>query len=205
MVRAPLTAVAIVLTGCSARTMAPLPPAAHSSSSYIDLQPGWRLRVVTPLLKSGGYWLQSKEQLVDSTTVTLSVGDDFVGYERAYYAVKPKNGGGVRIEFSSAEAVKGEEKSPQPRPIAPLFDVPRSTKYVRLVYLQRVSQADHEMAVVAASRVDTLEKLTEQVGDNPTVFCRRGRRADCAWIPAGISVQPEMQTSGGGTKWVPAR
>ena len=46
-------ALAIVLTGCAARK-ARVAPAAVDRPDYIDLQPGWRLRVVTPVLKSDG-------------------------------------------------------------------------------------------------------------------------------------------------------
>ncbi len=203
-VRASLAAVAAVLAGCSARTVQPPVTAAHPSRAYIDLQPGWRLRVVTPLLRSGGYRLQSLQQSSSGNTIALSTQDDFMGYERAYYVVKPHSGG-VRVEFSSAETVEGDQRSPRQRPVEPLFQISRSARHVRLLYLRRVSDVDHEMAVVAAARREELDELTLRVQEDPATSCRRGRRVDCAWIPAGISVQPEMVATGGGAEWIPAR
>src|SRR5580693_6473749 len=76
---------AAFLSACGPRNVR-IPPAnpAHSvSQDYIDLQPGWRLTVVTPILKSGGYELNVSEQRTAGNTVTLAAGTDFIGYEVA--------------------------------------------------------------------------------------------------------------------------
>jgi hypothetical protein len=170
---------AIVLSGCAARK-APVAPTAVDRADYIDLQPGWRLRVVTPVLKSGAY-------------------------ELAYYAVRSRNGTGVRLEFLSAEITEEGKTTAQSRPLAPLFQLPRSVKYVRLIFLTRMSRADHDMAVAAAAEPDDLDALTRRVLDDPA-DCKSEARTYCAWIPQGIAVAPELQrmTNGVG-QWIPAR
>lgn len=198
----------LFLAGCAPRTAPPSPaPAATSplGPSYIDLQPGWRLRVVTPLLRSGGYRLRTGAESTEGNTVTLSAGDEFLGYETSYYAVRQRRGGGVRVNFDMAEVTKGGETSRQARPLERLFQIPRGAKHVRLIYLQRVSEADHEMAVVAADRPETLDALTAQVRATPEEACGSGRRAHCSWIPAGISVLPEMRRASDEKAWIPAR
>lgn len=196
-------ALACVFAGCSthharAPAAAAITPA---SSSYIDLEPGWRLRVVTPILKSGGYRLGAADLQVSGDTVTLSAGPDFLGYELAYYAVKARG-----VEFLSAQITRDGQTAPQPRPVARLFQLPRGVRHVRLIYLIRVSQADHDMAVAAAKDMNALDALTRRVMANPADGCKTERGAVCSWIPAGIAATPEVRVMVGGAEhWVPAR
>jgi len=46
---------------------------------------------------------------------------------------------------------------------------PRASKaaHIRLLYLRRLSQADHNLAVVAADRMDILESATKQIRGDP--------------------------------------
>jgi hypothetical protein len=196
-------ALPLVLAACAARhTHAPVAAVQPIGPSYIDLEPGWRLRVVTPILKSGGYRLKLTAQTADAGTVTLHAGDDFLGYEVAYYAVRAHNG----VEFVSAETTRNGRTAPQPQPVAHLFQLPRGVRHVRLIYLVRVSQADHDMAVAAAKDMDALDALTRRVQANPADACRTEPGAFCAWIPAGIAVVPQFKkTIDGGFEWAPAR
>ena len=201
-----------LFTGCAARTVrTPVPGAnalAPAPGTYIDLEPGWRVRAVTPILKSGKYLLESGAK-IDGKTVTIDTGGDFLGYEIAYYAVQARRGGGVRIGFTTAEATRNSVTSSQPKSIAPLFQLPRSARYVRLIYLIRVSQVDHDMAVVAARDIGRLNALTLRVQANPGQACANGpdgRDDFCSWVPAGIAVQPQVERSLGGVPtWGPAR
>jgi hypothetical protein len=77
---------------------------------------------------------------------------------------------------------------------------------VRLIYLVRVSQADHDMAVAAAKGMDAVEALTRRVEANPVDACHDEQGAFCAWIPAEIAVVPQIpKTIDGAVEWVPAR
>ena len=176
------------------------------SFEYVDLQPGWRLRVVTPWLASGGYRLQLSDQQTSGNTVTLTGGEDLIGYETAYYAVMPGERGGVRIEFGSAELTKDGETSLEPHPQPWRLHLPANARFVRLVYLTRLSQADHDMAVVAADDREVLDTLTREVQANPSSACGSDDRRSCSWVPAGIAVRPEMRRAGADAEgWGPAR
>ena len=188
-------ALACALSGCAARHV---PVLTVADSSYIDLEPGWRLRVVTPLLKSGGYRLNPGAAQVNGHTVTITAGTDFLGYETACYAVTARHG----IRFLSAETTRNGTTVPQPRPVARLFQLPPEMRRTRLIYLLRVSRTDHDMAVVAARNAAALDALTRRVLANPAESCRSGRDAACEWIPAGIAVVPEVRRK---AAWVPAR
>ncbi|MCU1274358.1 MAG: hypothetical protein JWO48_1789 [Bryobacterales bacterium] len=196
---------ACALTACAPRRVQVPTPAATEPSDYIDLRPGWRLRVVTPILRSGGYRLQPVDQQASGNTITVSTGTDFLGYETAYYAVRAR-GRGLRVEFSSAEISQDGKTALHPQPVAHLFQLPRNARYVRLIYLLRASKADHDMAVVGATEMDALDVLTHQVQADPSSGCRSDSRSFCSWIPAGIAVRPEVQTDVDGVnQWVPAR
>ena len=201
-------ALASVLTGCAARSprVSTQAAAVRPDFGYIDLQPGWRLQVVTPIVRSGGYRLRAGDQQMNGNTMTLSVGSDFLGYETAHYAVTARNGAGVRVEFNSAEVTKEGQTSPQPRPVAHLFRLPRGARFVRLIYLVRMSAADHDMAVAAAGDTYTLELLTKRLLAGPAEACRSEGRSFCSWIPQGIAVVPEVRrTVDGVWQWVPVR
>lgn len=158
----------------------------------VDLEPGWRIRVITPLVAGGGYKPKLKE-VERGNTITLQVGDDFLGYETAYYDIGPDS----KIRFTSAELMRDGKASPQAKPLHPLFAARRGTKHVRLVYLERGTSTIHDMAVVSARNLTTLEELTAKVRSSPADGCNTG----CEWVPAGIAVRAEKQKDG---KWAPA-
>jgi hypothetical protein len=199
--------VAAVLTGCASRATRVIPApqaAARLQVPYVDLQPGWRLRVITPLTKSGTYKLAPTREQQNGGTVTLAAGDDFLGYETSLYSVQPRGRNGVRIEFISAEETKDGVTTAEAHPRIQLFGLPRRAKYVRLLYLTRVSRSDHDMAVVAASRQELLAQVTAQVQSDSRA-CHNDDGTFCSWIPAGIAVRPEKRAAGDNGSWAPAQ
>jgi len=155
---------------------------------------------VTPILKSGGYRIKAEPSAsgAGGATLSVTVGSDFLGYEVAFYAV------GSRVSFTSAEVHRQVDKkdtvTAEERPMVALFRLPREARFVRLIYLVRVSEADHDMAVVAARKKEELDPLTAQVRANPSA-CRNTGRTFCSWIPNGIAVTPEQRV---GEQWAPA-
>ena len=198
----------VLLTGCLSRPVrvSTTPPPADAQNSYIDLQPGWRIRVIAPLTKSGSFQVAATEQSTVGNTITLSTSDDFLGYQTAYYSVGPRSRTEVQIAFISAEDTKGGVTgAPQAVPALPLFQLPRDARHVRLLYVTRRSGTDHDMAVLAAKNQDALAPLTADVQKDP-VSCRDARHVFCSWIPAGIAVRPELRkVVSGAEQWVPAR
>ena len=73
---------------------------------------------------------------------------------------------------------------------------------VRIVYLKRAAATVHDMALLAARDLPTLDALTTAVQATPETACQNGRRAACQWVPAGIADRAETQKSG---EWLPAR
>ena len=144
-------------------------------------------------------------QQISGNTVTVVAGSNFLGYETDYYQVTPRAHGGVQINFSSAQVTKDEYTFQRSFPNPQLFVLPRRTIFVRLLYLQRVSQTDHDMAVLGSNRKDRLENLTRKVEADPNA-CTTAVPTVCYWIPIGIAVRPEIgKIDNGGEQWIPAR
>lgn len=183
---------ALIGTGCSARQSKapPMAPKLSSHPEYIDLQVGWKLRVVTPINKAGTYRVQFREEQQSGGEIRLKA-DGFVGYETAYYAVEARQRGRIQMRLVSAELMQDGKSAALSKSIKPLFALPKNTRFVRLIYLTRISDSDHDMAVVSSDRIETLDGLTRQVLANATTGCNSFKDAQCSWIPAGVAVRPE--------------
>jgi len=195
-----LVAVAATLSGCRARQPSSQ-PSAISNLTYIDLRPGWRIRVVAPILKSGGYNVQLEEVRNQNGTITMTTGKDFEGYETDYYEVHNARNV-LTVTFRSAEIRRNDGSlSWAPHPLIPLFQIPNETRYLRLLFLTRSSDRDHDQAVLTAPSREQLESLTNQVQSNPAQHCNSQDALTCVWVPAGVAVRPERKQ---GREWVPA-
>jgi hypothetical protein len=168
---------------------------------FIDLQPGWRIKAFTPILKSGGYLPAFVEGQQPGPNVRLAVPADVVGYETSYYSVKRQGDQSLQNHEATEQAVKVElasvlltedgKTSRRAQPALALFDLPDTTRFVRLLYLVRVSGADHDMAIVGAATPGALEELTTAIESNPAENCAIGGLGYCKWVPKGIGVQIE--------------
>jgi hypothetical protein len=204
----------ILVASCSHRSSQPSLPARSSEpSSYIDLEPGWRISVITPLTRSGVFTPQRRNsgEVKDSDgglTMTLQADSDLIGYERSYYQVEAlrrrNHRGGIRVKFAEAQNVIDGKLTPSSKPRVPLFVLPDKTRYVRLLYLVRSSDSDHNMAVLAASTPEHLQALTGKVQHSPLQACTLDQTHICVWVPAGIAVRPEKHLAAS-DNWVPAR
>jgi hypothetical protein len=213
-----LFAVITITSNCARPKAAiPAPPASHASSEWIDLQPGWRVRVITPVVPGGGYVVKTtpvEDQTSDAkaserrspsatNAIVISATSNLIGYEVSFYDVKPRRGGGVHVVFDSAEVHKKDQWSRSRQPIDPLFHFVSDARYVRILHLSRGTH-DHDAAILAASRHEALETLTRRVESDPA-GCQSSRDALCSWIPSGIAAIPESWRSAGGQgQWQPA-
>jgi hypothetical protein len=159
----------LALAACSRKVVhKPATPQVSTDNAYFDLQPGSNLRIVLPLKNEGAQ----------------------PGFEIAHYAVTGHRGRRVRLEFLSAEITSDGKLVPEPRaPLLP-FGLPPKPAHIRLLYLQRLSQADHNMAVLAAARIDILDGATKQIRADPN-RCRTTSEIFCYWVPPQVAVRPE--------------
>jgi hypothetical protein len=179
------------LAACSHKDV-PLSTAANipqPQNSYVDLEPGWKLRIVVPLLKSGHYLPASADQTSTGSTSSLSSAD-LIGYTTSYYAITGKKKGSVRLKLLSTEETK-EGKTAIVTDNRPLpFELPQRSVHLRLIYLLRASRADHNMAIVGSKRLEALDVFTHRLQENPN-GCSSDDEIFCSWIPVGVAVRPE--------------
>lgn len=206
------------LGACRKQVPAPAPPR-QSSWNWIDLEPGWRIRVVTPIQKSGSYIMKFSpsegspvepaprvRELSDrKLDIAVTASQDFLGYETSFYTVSAHSRKGVVIAFQSATATIGGVALARSRPVQPLFRLPSWARSVRLLHLLRFGSADHDAAILAGRNVSELDRLTALVQADPSA-CRDYRNSTCQWIPAGIAAVPERRVmERGAEQWVPVR
>jgi len=177
--------------GCSHKTLH-LPAKATNSptdNSYMDLTPGSRLRILVPVLHSGTYPVVADSQHQEGNTIVLSA-TNLAGYEMFYYSIKGKADGRIRLQFTAAEKTMDGKTVPEPNVPKLPFSLPQGFQHIRLIYMVRQSQSDHNMAITAAKNLDTLNVFTKQLKGKPE-FCKGEGEIFCSWVPAGVAVRPE--------------
>jgi hypothetical protein len=195
--------ITVVGAGC-VRHVPPVEPVPAAVRTYVDLQPGWRIRVVTPVLRSGKYMADLRAMPSSAGAIGLSAGDDFVGYETSFYRVSPTAQSDLSIEFVSSTVTIEGKVSQKQQPIVRLFQMPAAARHARLVFLTRVSGADHNQAILAAAELDELDRLTKLVEADPTTNCRSQDNSYCEWVPEGIAVSAEKLDPAHRRNWIPA-
>jgi hypothetical protein len=171
----------LLLAGCG-HPRRPL-PVATPSREYLDLQPGQRLRAITPILRSGGLVLDTPtlpSTSPDQPNIVLTA-PDFLGYEQANYLLAAPG----KVILQSAEDFINGQHTPRTTPRALLFRLPARTRHVRLLYLLRSSQQDHNMAILAAPNPARLNQLTDGARRNTCP------PPHCTWVPVGVALTPE--------------
>jgi hypothetical protein len=211
-----VVALGFALCGCATRTwrlsrdaagLTLAPPARNApavplprrgDAAWVDLQPGWQVRTITPILKSGGFVMPTVAR-ARGNTIELDSSGEFLGMETAFYLVQP----GVRFELKTVEATVDGRTERRSKPLLRLFETPAVARFARFVYLTRASRADHDMAFLTAATREELEDLTRRVQSNPGAACQSN--AGCAWVPPGIAVLAQVRvTVDGADKWIPA-
>jgi hypothetical protein len=173
-------------------------------AGFADVAPGWRLRVVTLLTKSGRFRMNESAEQSGPNTLTIRTDSDFLGHETAYYSVseRPREPG-VALRLETVRAAIGDQTESRTEPKVALFQLPDWARHVRLVFLTRASSADHDMAILAARSYWDLEQATTPVQVTPKTGCATTKTVYCAWVPAGIAVTPEIRVLLNGVKtWV---
>lgn len=194
-----------ILAGCAHKVSPQRLSEAQSASSFIDLEPGWRLRAIVPLMKSGKAGapaLTVVEQ--NGLALTLKALPNLIGYETQYYAVE-KRWSNLRIEFASASDVRDGLSTKSQEPVIDIFSTHPRARYIRLLYLTRASHNDHNMAVLGAPGPQSLQNLTMRIENDPGA-CQAANRVFCLWVPAGIALRPEQRASDKEVReWQPVR
>ncbi|MGC2662244.1 MAG: hypothetical protein WA324_30140 [Bryobacteraceae bacterium] len=171
--------------------MPPIAPTPAATPSYLDLEAGGSLRIVVPLLKASGSATVGQPIQQNGNTFLVSAAN-LAGYDISYYSLDRAPQGCVRLKFAIARVTRDDRNAWEDHPPALPFDLPLTAGHIRLIYLVRQSQSDHNMAIVASKNLDALNIFTKQFENHPEV-CRNDRDVTCSWVPLGVAVRPESQ------------
>lgn len=177
-------------------------PPGQNRTGCLDLQPGWRLRVVAPVVKPGGK-AEYKEEKVEGNTITLSASHDLIGFETAWYAVESRRGR-LALRLTAVELNQEGAIRPMQKPQAAVIPLRRSAAHLRMIFSLHRSDADHSAALLAAKDEGSLAVATEDLQRSPATACTVTRTVECYWIPKGVAVRAEHQDykTPGGADWV---
>jgi hypothetical protein len=161
--------------------------------NYVEIGAGNRLQVISPILRDGA---KPDAPLFEGgkvsaegggLTVELKSSTDLIGFETAWYDLRPKTaGGGFAIVPSSAEtSIKGQVES-RPAPARNLFQSLAEMGFYRLFY-----KADQSEVLAAA--------LTRAALPADVETCDRPGGPVCLAIPRGVGVNPYLMVKVNGS------
>ena len=161
-------------------------------TGFVHLEPGLRIRILAPLLKGGGYRLNSLETAQSGNTVQIRDASEFIGIERAFWIVKERPGaGGVLVELASVERTVDGTTATVPAPVDRFLDLPDWAAHVRLFFLTRAAQVDNDVTIIGARTASLLQSATARFQENPDGYCKQPPDGIvCRPIPAGVAVAP---------------
>jgi hypothetical protein len=167
-----------------------------------DLLPWTKLRVTTPIFREGApanaKVLADGPGIVEKArrglAITLTASENFVGYEFAWYALRPRPDGGVRLELEFSETHIGDETT-RTQTSRRQLEFGADARYFRMLVLTRVSDRDHDTAFLAGSTLAELEERTKAVEADPG---RCGGMAGCVAIDTQVALLPFVTVQANG-------
>jgi len=171
-------------------------------SGYLDLAPDYQLKLISPILRDGalsGASALSTDTVSGSDTtlsVTVKASADFLGYEISWYALQPRPAGaGSRVVFAKAESHIGDQVTTAQQPRTNHFRFPEDAAYYRLFYLTRVSQADHNVALLSARSRAELDHQALAFSTDPDACAKV---PTCVALPKEVAVTPYITVTAKG-------
>ena len=154
---------------------------AYELNGAVTLEPGFRLKVVAPLLKAG-YSEIKTSTAPNSKPGRLEVNvEGLEGFETSYYQVRPRSGGGVEFRLTSVEQNRIGKLTNPPAPSAFHFDIAPDIRHFRLLFLRRLSLADRDISLLggeswgvllsSAQRFDTVPGSVSECTTTPGLQC----------------------------------
>lgn len=152
----------------------------YGQSGYLDLEPGLRLRVTTPVVPEGESF--KSETAGGNLATGLTVRSNTMGWETAFYDVKGHGAdSAVELSFVSGEQVIEGERRELSSAIRSKLDLPVAPSHLRLYFLSRRSPDDRNI---------TLLSSREPIGGNEIVELCGSNGVSCLEALPGRSISP---------------
>ena len=154
---------------------------AYELHGAVTLEPGFRLKVVAPLLKAG--YSEIKTALAPNAKpgqLEVNV-EGLEGFETAYYDVQHRSGGGIEFRLTSVEHNRMGKITHPALPSVFQFDIAPGIRNFRLLFLRRLSLADRDISLLggeswsvllsSAQRFDTVPGSVSECTTTPGLQC----------------------------------
>ena len=166
--------------------------ASDVETGYVDLGPENRLQVDSPILREGtppdAPVIESAK--ITGLTVEVKTSANFLGFETAWYAIRPKPAGtGFSIVPISAERHIQGTVTPAPAPAANYLHFPPEASFYRLFY--KAEQGTMKIMVISGATREELDGRTQAIAADPGA-CERFTREICILIPKGVALNPDI-------------
>jgi hypothetical protein len=162
-------------------------------SSDLDISPPVRIEVVSPILRqSPDREAQTQEALPTSPTdkgltVGLKSAPNLIGYEIAWYEVRPNTGRlGFTIAPLYAERHIGDETERQPKPATNYFNFPEDVSFYRLFH--KAQQTQFTAFLTAAHTRAELKQESQTLDMANPASCMSLNGKACLEFPRDVAV-----------------
>jgi hypothetical protein len=161
----------------------------YRQSGYVDLGPEIRLEVNSPITRDGAPPIESSR--IEGLTVEVKTSAGLLGFEKAWYAVRPKPGGaaGSEIVPLSAERHIGGNTEAVAEPARNYFLFPPDTGFYRLFY--KTDEGMTRIVVAGARTRSDLQRAT-QAAVSATDTCKSFEEGRCVVLPQHVGANPDV-------------
>jgi hypothetical protein len=167
---------------------------AYELKGAVTLEPGFRLKVVAPLLKAG--YSEIKATLEpNSKPGQLEVNvEGLEGFETAYHDVRARPGGGVEFALTSVEQNRLGKLTHPAAPTAFNFDIAPDIRSFRLLFLRRLSIADRDISLLGGASWGVLLASTQRFDTVPGSVseCMTTPGLQCVAVTAKTAILSEV-------------
>jgi hypothetical protein len=119
---------------------------------------------------------------------------EVTGVETTHYRFDPGAEGGWRMHVKSVEqTIEGKTRSVS-KPRESAFEPPGHAAFFRLFLMTRLSDSNHDIALLATETADRMERLTPELIDQPE-RCLSGDFSEPAWCfasPRSLAINAEI-------------
>lgn len=174
----------------------------YERTGAINLEPGFRLKVVAPLLQPGVKEVKIVQAPNAKGGPLEFTAEGLDGYETSYYAVQPREGGGVQFALSSVEQNRMNVITHPGEPTGFQFHLPPDARYFHLMFLRRASAADRDISLLgapewglmldSAQRFDTIAGAVNDCEKVPGLACIALSKQTAILSEIGIEANGQM-------------
>lgn len=144
-----------------------------STSDFIDIVAGQRLKVVGPVLRDDAEPLELTVESADPTDdgglgLRVRSSANLAGYEESWYSITVAGNGDLRLRHDETRFFHDGEITVLERPEATAVSFIPQGRFTRMIYLARVAErGDHDVLFVSGSTREELETRSAAVLEEP--------------------------------------